>query len=189
MTLSINHCGYPALLYFALITLIPMSKFDAIFLDLCKYPEMVFRWYLFEKIFYKPKVQLSYFLFDMPLFKTTPSLFKMIFVFKNFSGFTSIVNFIFEWKLFKASNKTSYWDSFHQQIIYRMEGSLVFLLYYFILWYVCHRTTHCTAIYLQKLGLNWIIQYVVDLHNNGLNIIYELLADLLQKLFSKDFIM
>ena len=95
MTLSINHCGYPALLYFALITLIPMSKFDAIFLDLCKYPEMVFRWYLFEKIFYKPKVQLSYFLFDMPLFKTTPSLFKMIFVFKNFSGFTSIVNFTF----------------------------------------------------------------------------------------------
>ena len=26
MTLSINHCGYPALLYFALITLIPMSN-------------------------------------------------------------------------------------------------------------------------------------------------------------------
>ena len=51
MTLSINHCGYPALLYFALITLILMSKFDAIFLDLCKSPEMVFRWYLFEKMF------------------------------------------------------------------------------------------------------------------------------------------
>ena len=94
----------------------------------------------------------------MRLFKTTPSLFKTIFVFKNFSGFTSIVNFVFGWKLFKASNKTSCWDLFHQQIIYRMEGSLVFLLYYFTLWYVSHRTTHCTAIYLQKLGLNWIIQ-------------------------------
>ena len=40
MTLSINHCKYPALFYFALI--------DAIFLDLCKSLEMVFRLYLFE---------------------------------------------------------------------------------------------------------------------------------------------
>ena len=46
MTLSINRHGYPALLYFALIALILMSKFDAIFLDLCKSPEMVFRLYL-----------------------------------------------------------------------------------------------------------------------------------------------
>ena len=43
MTLLINHPGYPALLHFALIALISMSKFDAIFLDLCKSPEMVFR--------------------------------------------------------------------------------------------------------------------------------------------------
>ena len=48
MTLSINRHGYPALLYFALIALILMSNFDAIFLDICKSPEMVFRLYLFE---------------------------------------------------------------------------------------------------------------------------------------------
>ena len=39
MILSINRRGYPALLYFVLIALISMSKFDAIFLDLCKSPE------------------------------------------------------------------------------------------------------------------------------------------------------
>ena len=48
MTLSINRHGYPALLYFALIALMLMSKFDAIFLDLCKSPEMVFHLYLSE---------------------------------------------------------------------------------------------------------------------------------------------
>ena len=47
MALSINRRGYPALLYFALVPLISMSKFDAIFRDLCKYPEIVFRLYLF----------------------------------------------------------------------------------------------------------------------------------------------
>ena len=47
MTLSINRRGYPALLYFALIALISMSKFDAIFVDLCKSPEIGFRLYLF----------------------------------------------------------------------------------------------------------------------------------------------
>ena len=47
MTLSINRREYPALLYFTLIALISMSRFDAIFLDLCKSPEIVFRLYLF----------------------------------------------------------------------------------------------------------------------------------------------
>ena len=46
MTLSINRRGYPTLLYFALIAPISMSKFDAIFQDLCKSPEMVLRLYL-----------------------------------------------------------------------------------------------------------------------------------------------
>ena len=46
MTLSINCRGYPALLYFALIALISMSNYDAIFLDLCKSTEMVFRLYI-----------------------------------------------------------------------------------------------------------------------------------------------
>ena len=47
MTLLINRRVYPAFLYFALIALISMSKFDAIFLDLCKSPEMVFHLYFF----------------------------------------------------------------------------------------------------------------------------------------------
>ena len=47
MTLSINRREYLALLYFTLIALISMSRFDAIFLDLCKSPEIVFRLYLF----------------------------------------------------------------------------------------------------------------------------------------------
>ena len=47
MALSINCRRYAALLYFALIVLISMSKFDAIFLDLCKSPEMMFCLYLF----------------------------------------------------------------------------------------------------------------------------------------------
>ena len=47
MALSINCRQYPALLYFALIALISMSKFDAIFLDLCKSPEMMCCLYLF----------------------------------------------------------------------------------------------------------------------------------------------
>ena len=49
MTLSINLRGYLALLYFALIALISMSKFDAIYLDLCKSPEIFFRLY-FAKV-------------------------------------------------------------------------------------------------------------------------------------------
>ena len=48
MTLSINRCGYPALLFFALIALISMPKFDAFFPDLCQSPEMVFCLYLFR---------------------------------------------------------------------------------------------------------------------------------------------
>ena len=47
MTLWINHRGYPALLHFTVIALISMSKFDAIFRDLWKSLEMVFRLYLF----------------------------------------------------------------------------------------------------------------------------------------------
>ena len=93
MTLSINRCGCPALLYFALIALISMSKFDAIFLDLRKSPEIVFRLYLFGIL----ETQGTAFLFSFQYtcVVTTPSLFKRIFVSKNFSGFTSIVNFMF----------------------------------------------------------------------------------------------
>ena len=47
VTLSINCRGCLVLLCFALIALISMSKFDAIFLDQCKSPEIVFRLYLF----------------------------------------------------------------------------------------------------------------------------------------------
>ena len=54
MTLLIYRRGYPALLYFALIAMISMSKFDAIFRDLCKSPD-----------FQKTKVLLSFFLFDI----------------------------------------------------------------------------------------------------------------------------
>ena len=108
MTLSINRCGYPALLYFALIALILMSKFDAIFLDLCKSREMVLCLYLFRIL----NTQGTAFLFSFryTCVVTTTSLFKMIFVSKNFTGFTSIVNNMFGWKLFKTSNKTSCWD-------------------------------------------------------------------------------
>ena len=93
MILSINCRGYPALLYFALIALISMSKFDAIFLDLCKSPETVFRLYLFGILETQGTVFLFYFRYTCVV--TTPSLFKRIFVSKNFSGFTSIVNFVF----------------------------------------------------------------------------------------------
>ena len=105
MTLSINRRVYPGLLYFALIALISMSKFDVIFLDLCKYPEIVFSLYIFQIL----DTQITAFLFSFryTCVVTTSSLFKMIFVSQNFTGFTSIVNFIFGWKLFKASDKTS----------------------------------------------------------------------------------
>ena len=66
MTLSINRHGYPALLYFALIALILMSNFDAIFLDICKSPEMVFRLYLFEIL----KTQGTAFFFFLFFFLT-----------------------------------------------------------------------------------------------------------------------
>ena len=62
MTLSINRHGYPALLYFALIALISMSKFDAIFLDLYKSPEMVFYLDLFTIL----ETQGTAFLFSFP---------------------------------------------------------------------------------------------------------------------------
>ena len=62
MTLSINRRGYPALLYFALIALISMSKFDAIFLDLYKSPEMVFYLDLFTIL----ETQGTAFLFSFP---------------------------------------------------------------------------------------------------------------------------
>ena len=75
MTLLINDPGYPALLHFALIALISMSKFDVIFLDLCKSPEMVFR--LNSRCSF-----LIFFLYTCVV--TTPSLLKMIFVSKNF---------------------------------------------------------------------------------------------------------
>ena len=105
MTLSINRRVYPGLLYFALIALISMSKFDVIFLDLCKSPEIVFSLYLFQIL----DTQITAFLFSFPYtcVVTTSSLFKMIFVPQNFTEFTSIVNFIFGWKLFKASDKKS----------------------------------------------------------------------------------
>ena len=92
MTPSINRPGYPALLYFTLIALILMSKFDAIFLDLCKSPEMVFRLYLFGILETQGTALIS---LRYTCVVTTPSLFIMIFVSKNFSGFTSIVNFMF----------------------------------------------------------------------------------------------
>ena len=66
MTLSINRHGYPALLYFALIALILMSKFDAIFLDLCKSPEMVFRLYLSE-ILETQGTAFLFFFYDIPV--------------------------------------------------------------------------------------------------------------------------
>ena len=93
MTLLINCCGYPALLYFALIALISMWKFDAIFLDLCKSPEIVFCLYLFGIL----ETHGTGFLFSFryTCVVTTTSLFKRIFVSKSFSGFTSIVNFMF----------------------------------------------------------------------------------------------
>ena len=65
MALSINRRGYRVLLYFAFIALISMSKFDAIFRDLCKSPEMVFRLYLFRILETQGKV--FYFLFDIPV--------------------------------------------------------------------------------------------------------------------------
>ena len=105
MTLSINRRGCQALLYFALIALISMSKFDAIFLDLCKSPEIVFRLYLFGILDTQSTALL--FSFQFTCVVTIPSLFKLIFVSKNFTGFTSIINFMFGWKLFKALNKTS----------------------------------------------------------------------------------
>ena len=47
MTLSINCRGSPAFLYFTGIGVILPSKFDVIFQDLCKFPEM----FLFGFIF------------------------------------------------------------------------------------------------------------------------------------------
>ena len=86
MTLSINRRGYPALLYFALIALISMSRFDATFLDLCKSPEMVSRLYLFGIL---ETQGTAYFWYTCVV--TKPSLFKVIFVSKNFSGFNYCV--------------------------------------------------------------------------------------------------
>ena len=75
---SINCRGYPALLYFALIALISMSKFDAVFLDLCKSPEMVFCLDLFGIL--ESQGTTFSFSFRYTCVVTTPSLFKMIFV-------------------------------------------------------------------------------------------------------------
>ena len=74
MMLSINRRGYPVLLYFALIALISMSKFDAILLDLCKSPEIVFHLYLFGIL----ETQGTAFLFSFryTCVVTTPSLFR-----------------------------------------------------------------------------------------------------------------
>ena len=81
MTLSINRHGYPALLYFALIAPISMSKFDAIFLDLCKSLEIVFRLYLFRIL----ETQGTTFLFSFryTCVVTTPSL-SEIFIVQDF---------------------------------------------------------------------------------------------------------
>ena len=72
-------------LYFAFIALILMSNFDAIFLDLCKYPEIMFCLYLFGIL----ETQGTAFLFSFryTCVVTTPLLFKTIFVSKSFSGF------------------------------------------------------------------------------------------------------
>ena len=48
IALSINGHRYPALLNFAVIALISLSKFDATFRNLCQFTEMVFRLYLFR---------------------------------------------------------------------------------------------------------------------------------------------
>ena len=81
MELSINHCAYPALLCFALIVLISMSKFDAICLDQCKSPEMVFSLHLFGIL----ETQGTDFLYSFryTCVVTTPLLFKMTFVSKK----------------------------------------------------------------------------------------------------------
>ena len=81
MTLSINRCAYPALRCFALIVLILMSKFDAICLDQCKSPEMVFSLYLFGIL----ETQGTAFLYSFryTCVVTIPSLFKTIFVSKK----------------------------------------------------------------------------------------------------------
>ena len=82
MILSINRRGYPALLYFALIALISMSKFDAVFLDLCKSPDVVFHLYLFGIL----ETQGTAFLFSFryTCVVTTPSLFKRFLCVKTF---------------------------------------------------------------------------------------------------------
>ena len=49
------------LLYFALVALISMSKFDTIFLDLCKSPETVFRLFLFGILETQGTVSLFFF--------------------------------------------------------------------------------------------------------------------------------
>ena len=90
MTLSISRRGYPALMCFALIVLISISKFDSIFLDLCKSTEIVFGLYHFRLL--KTQGTAYLFFFWYTCVDTTPSLFKMIILFKSFSGFTSIVN-------------------------------------------------------------------------------------------------
>ena len=59
MTLSINRRGYPALLYFTLIALISMLKFDA------RCPEIVFCLYLIGIL--ETQSTASLFFFDIPV--------------------------------------------------------------------------------------------------------------------------
>ena len=62
MTLSINCRGSPAFLYFTGIGVILLSKFDVIFQDLCKFPEMFLIWiYLFGILKTQGSTFLSYF--------------------------------------------------------------------------------------------------------------------------------
>ena len=82
VTFSINCRGCLVLLCFALIALISMSKFDAIFLDLYKSPEMVFRLYPLGIL--ETQGIAFLFSFQYTCVFTTPSLFKMILVSKNF---------------------------------------------------------------------------------------------------------
>ena len=86
MTISINRCGYPGLLYFALIGLISLSKFDLFSRDLYKFPEMVFHFHIFRN-FRKPRYSF-FILFSIYLCCYYTFLVQNDFVSINFAGFT-----------------------------------------------------------------------------------------------------
>ena len=133
MTLSINRRGYPALLYFALIALISMSKFDAVFLDLCKSPEEVFHLYLFGIL----ETQGTAFLFSFRYIcvVTTPSLFKRFLCVKTFQDLLLYLTLCLGENYLKLQIRHlvetySFCCIYRQQIVYRMEGSMVLLLHF-----------------------------------------------------------